>query len=69
MIIPTAANLVETLALMENLKKNTEQSAEEVTKLESEEEIEMLKDMEFHSSSANLELVWTLKPALSKFLK
>lgn len=61
MIILTAVSWVETLVLMESHKKSTEMFAEEVTKLESEEEIEMPKDTEFHLLLANSEPVWTLK--------
>ena len=49
---------------MENHKKSTEMFAEEDTKLESEEEIEMPKDTEFHSLLANSEHAWTLRHVL-----
>jgi len=69
MITLTAANLVETPVLMVSLKLSIDQSAEKLTKQESEEEIVMLRDMESHSLSANSVLAWTLKLALSRSLK
>jgi len=69
MITLTAANLEETLVLMVSLKLSIDQSAEKLTKQESEEEIVMLRDMESHSLSANSVLAWTLKLAPSRSLK
>jgi hypothetical protein len=69
MITPTAVNSVETLASMENHKKNIDKFAEKPTKQESVEEIEMPKDMVSLSSLVNLEPAWTPKLVLLKFLK
>jgi len=69
MIIRTAVNWVETHVLMESHKKSIDRFAEELTRLELVEEIEMLRDMVFHLSLVNSEHAWTLKLAQLKSLK